>query len=184
MQATNATHHLVLEDDLVLCEDFLEGVIEALSWAPHGPVNFYANRAVVERCREQGSSWARIEDGYWGQATCFPSDQVREFLSWDRANLRPDAFAHDSRKTVWGLATGKWVWCTVPSLVDHEGASSSTIGYSNKNRRARWFIGANNSALSVDWSQGVTDPPKDQDKRLSWHGYKDLWQQPPPGIYT
>lgn len=183
MVAAGATHHMVMEDDLLLCADFLAGVKEVLRHAPHGPVSLYANRAVIDVCRERDVHWARIEDGMWGQCLILPSEQVTEFIRWDREHLRPHVFAYDSRLTMWGLATKKPVWCTAPSLVEHAGASVSTIGYSNRNRVARWFIGSDVSALSVDWSVGVEDPPRDQDKRLSWPGYQGIWKVAPDGLY-
>lgn len=179
MLSGEATHHLVMEDDLALCKDFLEGVIEAISWAPHGPISLYINRKVVDDCREAGSSWARVEDGMWGQALILPSEQVVEFIRWDRENLRPEAFAYDSRLAMWSLATGKPVWCTVPSLVEHAGAGASTIGYSNSRRVSRWFIGENASALDIDWSQGAVDPPRTQDKHLSWYRGRGFWKVEP-----
>lgn len=179
MMASGATHHMVMEDDLTLCEDFIEGVREAISWAPHGPISIYSNRKVIEECRRVGSSWARVEDGMWGQALILPTEQVTEFIRWDREYLRPDAFAYDTRLVMWSLSTGKGIWCTVPSLVDHAGAASSTIGYSDARRISRWFIGEDVSALSVDWSKGVEDPPRDQDKRLSWYKGKGLWRVEP-----
>jgi hypothetical protein len=183
MLATNATHHMVMEDDLILCNDFLAGVKEALSWAPHGPVSLYANRAIMAECRARGSSWAEIVDGCWGQALIMPTDQVVEFIRWDREFLKASAYAYDSRLAIWSMYTNKSVWCTAPSLVEHAGAGSSTLGYSNSRRTARWFIGESASALGIDWSKDAERPPKTQDKHVSWHGYKDIWKSPPEGIY-
>lgn len=185
MLATTATHHLVMEDDITLCRDFLPGVKEALRHAPHGPVSLYANRSVIDESRAAGVSWARIDDAAasWGQALILPSEQVLDFIRWDRENLRPEAFAYDTRLAMWSMYTGKPWWCTVPSLVEHAGAASSTIGYSNRMRVARWFIGEDVSALDVDWSAGVDDPPRGQDKTVRWPGYKQFWKQPPEGLY-
>lgn len=182
---TGATHHLVLEDDIALCSDFLEGVKVALAAAPDCPVSFYANRLTIDEARATGGSWARIDDqmGSGAQALAMPTSLVRDFLQWDRANLRPEAFAYGSRLVIWSLYNRVPVLCTVPSLVEHVGAGESTIGYSNRKRVARWFIGESQSALSVDWSKGVENPPKASVKSVSWPGFRQFWKQPPESIY-
>ena len=183
-----ASHHLVLQNDLILCRDFLGGVKEALRHAPHGPVSFYANRKVIETCRARGSSWARIDDalGSFGQAIAIPVEQVVEFLRFDRTYFRPEVFAYDSRLMLWSRRTGKQVWCTAPSLVQHALPGNSSVGgYSNSKRVARWFIGEDVSALSIDWSKGVNDPPRGAaNQPLNWPGHKMIWKDPPPELYS
>lgn len=182
VRAPGATHHLVLEDDLLLCRDFLPGVKAAIASVRSGPISLYSVRKIVDHCRSEGLHWAEIVDGSWGQALVLPVEDVREFLAWDKRYLRQDYSDYDGRLLMWSLYTKRSWWCTQPSLVEHLGAASSTIGFSNKNRTARWFIGANASALDIDWSLGAEHPPKDQDKRLSWKGWAWRWSVKPDGV--
>lgn len=182
VRAPQATHHLVLEDDLVLCRDFLLGTKRAIASVRNGPISLYSVRKVCDRCRAESRHWAEIVDGSWGQALILPVDMVAEMLAWDARYLRQDYSDYDGRLLMWSLATGRTWYCTQPSLVDHAGASSSTIGFSNRNRRARWFIGADKSALDIDWTIGAEDPPRDQDKHLSYKDFAWRWKEKPPGV--
>jgi hypothetical protein len=182
VRAPLATHHLVLEDDLTLCRDFVPGVKKALAVVPDKPVCLYSVRKVSEECREKGLHWAEIVDGSWGQALILPVALIPEMIAWDARYLRHDYMDYDGRVVMWSLSTKRSWWCTQPSLVDHAGAANSTIGYSNRGRVARWFIGQDASPLDIDWTKGAENPPKTQDKHLSWHGWASRWKEKPPGV--
>jgi hypothetical protein len=160
-----ATHHLVLQDDVLLCRDFAEAASRALAVKPDVPVCFYANRAAVDQARNAGGSWAMIADGCWGQAICLPVPLVDSFLAWEARRVRPEFPHDDSRVSMWCVETGRPVWVTVPSLVEHDGHSDSLIGNRAPIPRvARWFIGAERSGLDIDWRQGVDAPPRDMSR--------------------
>lgn len=166
---TKATHHLVLQDDAVLCKDFLKGVVAALTYNPLAAVSLYANRRNIETAKELGVSWASFRDGLWGIAVAMPSKWVQPYLQWSQTNI-PPTYPHDDRR----LAL--WLWehdlpalGTVPSLVDDGGWSISTMGHNDIRSRARWFIGEDISALSIDWSKGCDAPvPTKMNYSLNW----------------
>lgn len=160
-----ATHHLMLHDDILPCLDFLPAVRAALQVIPAEAVSFYANRKVIEQAREQGSSWARVRTLYWSQALALPVSMVQDFLLWEQRFIRPSFRFDDSRLAMYLLAHQRYLWCSVPSLVEHLGYNHSLIGISGKVgknlRVARWFIGAEVSGLSVDWTKGKDTAPLD-----------------------
>jgi len=162
----DATHMLILQDDVKVCRDFVAGAETVLSLRPQSPVAFYANHKVVERARQQGIPWAKIPrshglGGVWGQAQCLPSSYIGPFLRW--WDNKPEGEFEDfdnPKHDDWILGqflkkNKKDVWATAPSLVQHMCPSDSLIGYSNKNKVARWYIGDNRSALSVNWFRGL-----------------------------
>jgi len=100
-----------------------------------------------------GVAWAVIGDGVWGQAFCAPTRFVRPFIEWSARHISEEMVADDERWAMFVLAMKSHVWCTAPSLVEHMAPGASLIGYSNRTRVARWFIGENVSALSVDWKK-------------------------------
>jgi len=163
--AGEADYHVVLQDDVLVCEDFIASAEQALWSVRHAlvadhrastlPVCFYANRKVVTTAREGGSSWALIPDGLWGQAICLPTHLVGGMLLWCDENTRDDFYSYDARITLWALSEGLPALVTVPSLVEHDEPSGSLMGHNNKKRVARWFIGEDVSGLPVDWSAGV-----------------------------
>ena len=166
---SRSTHHLVLQDDAVLCKDFLLGVASAIEYNPRAAISLYANRRNVETAKEMGISWASFRDGLWGVAVVIPTDWISTYMAWAKANI-PPVYPHDDRRL------GLWLWehdlpalGTVPSLVEHGGWNSSTLGHSQAHSRARWFIGEDVSALSVDWSKGCDRPvPTKPNYSLNW----------------
>lgn len=169
--APEATHHLVLQDDILPCLDFLPAVAQAIITKPDEPLSFYANRAVIDQARQQGSSWARISRPLFGQANCFPVAMVRDFLSWEEQHVKPSLKFDDSRIAMYLLAHHRPIWTTVPSLVEHVGAYESLLGHAGKigkyERVARWFLGADRSGLEIDWTRGSENPPWDKNGSLA-----------------
>jgi hypothetical protein len=147
-----ASHRLILQDDLILCRDFYVGACRALRARPASPIAFYANVKKIETARAAGSSWARVSD-IWGQAQCLPTPYIPKFLEWADQHEKPklDPKCDDWLVTEFCRKHRLPVWATVPSLVEHAGASRSLIGFSNKTKVARWFIGEETSALSISW---------------------------------
>jgi hypothetical protein len=160
----DATHCLILQDDVRLCQDFYVGASRAIRHTPNSPIAFYANHRAISRARESGLSWAPIPSshflgGVWGQAQCIPRNYVDPFLRWYEnrpEDVNPEF--NDPKADDWILGqflrrNKKQVWATVPSLVEHDCPSESLIGFSNRTKVARWYLGDDKSALSVDWSK-------------------------------
>lgn len=151
-RAPRATHHLVIQDDVELCSEFLEGVHRVIAARPEHPICLYANRKVVDEVRAQGKHWAVIPDGAWGQALVLPSRDVPRFLNWCDDNIAPEYPHDDDRLAIWCLYERRPVWCPVPSLVEHAAPAASLLGHSNSNRVARWFAGSSVNVLDINWS--------------------------------
>ena len=159
----NATHSMILQDDVLLCQDFYVGACRAIRHRPASPLAFYANSKSVDEAREQGRAWARVS-GMWGVAQCLPAPYVKALLCWATNALNDPDYA-DNVDTH-GIPGDDWflsrflkkaklkTWATVPSLVEHGLPKNSLMGHRQvrKDQRvARWFIGENVSALSVDF---------------------------------
>ncbi len=159
-----ATHHLVIQDDVVPCRDFVKTLLHILRLKPDVPIGIYANRKVIEEARRAASSWALIPDGVWGQGIMLPADLAWDFLKWERAHVVAEGDYvrkhYDTRMAMWALKTKRPIWATVPSLVEHVAPSESLLGFSNKHRVARWFAGVNTSGLEFDWTQGLENPTR------------------------
>lgn len=162
--ADMGSHALIIQDDAVLCMDFYAGASRAIRHRPSHPIAFYANCKTVDQAREAGRSWARVPSP-WGVAQSMPSVWIPTFTAW-ADKLGP----HDPK---WvdnidfkGMPGDDWfigeffrrckikTWATVPSLVEHGSPKDSLMGHRQitpNQRVARWFIGEDKSALSVDW---------------------------------
>jgi len=155
----NATHHLVLQDDVIPCRKFYQAALDAIGAVPDRPISFYANRKIITAALEAGSSWAVIPDGAWGQAMCLPASMIPDWIAWCDRHVDKSFRHDDTRLTLWLLYVQRPVFCTVPSLVEHGLPAQSLAGNSNRNRVARCFIGADADGTAIDWTLGLSDPP-------------------------
>lgn len=173
---TTHSHRLVLQDDVIFCQDFLAGVTRLARRRPGAVIGLYAQFGgkKLEEAIRAGEHWAQIPGKLAGPALLMPTKWALAFVRWHDAWLPPysdasfwsDKMGCDTEKK---LATAKtcwadWrvrmfaqhhrlpIWFTVPSLVDHIGWNTSINGHNNKRKRAKFFLGEDKSALSVNWA--------------------------------
>lgn len=111
---TEPTHHVVLQDDISFCENFVRAVRSLAEQHPHNAVSFFAFRR-TGLCRG-------------AQAIMLPSDLARDFASWEPA----DAWVRFGRLDCPRLdgflrARGVPLVITDPTLVEHVGSERSLI---------------------------------------------------------
>lgn len=159
-----ASHHLVLEDDVLPCENLLAGVEQALEYVPErSVVSLFSQEALVERALKKNSSWW-IHPWSTAQALIIPVAMVEKFLRWSDKNSKPRLIVADARIMCWTWDEKIPVWHTAPDLVEHLGAGATMVtekGWRKVNTPgfAGSFIGEEESALSIDWSREADDPP-------------------------
>jgi hypothetical protein len=156
-----ATHHLVIQDDVVPCRDLLAGAERALKWCPDDvPVSLYVGRVrpfshAVEHAVEVAgdhSSWIVMDGVYWGPAIILPTKCIPNIVNWFS---RTTVQNYDGRISRWFESRKTQCWYTWPSLVDHRGDASLAHPRSKPGRRTHSFLGADQSALSVEWDGSI-----------------------------
>ena len=161
-----ASHHLVVQDDAVLCRDLVAGLERALAFVPkRTPVCLYAGRgrplrAAVERLVDSagpGTSWLSMSQLHWGVGVLMPVELIRPMV--DYCDTRGDVPNYDKRMSRWMQHQRLTVYYTWPSLVDHRDSPSLVPGRNSNGRRAHLFVGADRSALECDWSGRVVSIP-------------------------
>lgn len=149
--------HVVIQDDAVVCEDFLAGLEKALTVVPtEVAVTAYVGRerpspeAVQRRVNEakkSGSSWVRLNFLYWGLAVAVPTPVIGRMVAWGDRMHKAN---YDTRLGRWLRDEARWpVWGTHPSLVEHRD-ESSLVGHDVPGRVAHHFH--QGSALDVNWT--------------------------------
>jgi len=152
------THILLLQDDLLLCKNFLEGLYKVVEANPGECICLCGRDQSIRSARNRGIHWSAVRFGSWGQANIMPVSMIKDFLEWCKRYTRPD-YRHDDTILAYYLEyTQRRLWCTAPSLVEHLGATRSVIGASNKRKVATWFIGLNDNPVDFDWSLGLDKP--------------------------
>jgi hypothetical protein len=153
-----ASHHCVVQDDAILCKDFLAGVEVAASAAGENPIGLYTGRVrphqrtitpAVRRALKAGAPFMVAPGPYWGVGLVIPTAHIDELVTW--GDERPQIKNYDRRIAAWYEERGAECWYTVPSLVDHRpvGENPSLVNGRIGDRRAHEFC--RGSALDVDW---------------------------------
>jgi hypothetical protein len=158
-----ADWHVLIQDDALVCRDFLAGLERALAYVPPDVVvSAYLGtgrtvpirwEALARAADSAGASWVRTQRLMWGVCVVLPVHLIPEMI--ERADRRagvPD----DMRVAGWAEKTGREVWYAWPSLADHRRVPSLTKHRAHDRVARRWHPG---SALDLSWSGGVvTDP--------------------------
>lgn len=158
-----ADWHALIQDDAVPCADLLAGLERALEYVPaDAVVSAYLGtgrtvpirwEALARAADSAGASWVRTQKLMWGVCIILPVRLIPEMI--DRADRRPGV-PDDMRVAGWAEKTGREVWYSWPSLVDHRRVSSLTKHRAHDRVARRWHTG---SALDLGWSGSVvTDP--------------------------
>lgn len=166
----DATHHLVLQDDAVIPRDLVAGLEAALAHAPQDvPVCLYVGKVrpyremvteYVNRARD--TSWLVMDRINWGVAIVFPTRIIDDLVAHCDTQTIPN---YDTRMSKWFEAKHIPVWYPWPSLVDHRESPSLVPGRGHAGRVAHRFIGADASALDIDYSGQVLHLPNANDYR-------------------
>ncbi|MFE2916627.1 hypothetical protein [Kitasatospora indigofera] len=122
-----ATHHLVLQDDVVLCRDFAARLAAAVAARPEHPLALYANwnawnGSATRAAALAGADWVAAVPGEWtpSLALLLPRADVLALLAAipaDSAEQTPDDIVLNRELT----ARGRQVLISVPHLVEHLG---------------------------------------------------------------
>lgn len=155
-----ATHHVVVQDDGLPCRDLLDGLAKATEFSGDRIVGLYVGNTgshadrLLKTARSTGRSWMVRPRGMvlWGVALVIPTVHLPELI---RGYEKSREQNYDRRIEHWADQHGVDTWFTVPSLVDHRHGDenpSLVPGRTSTSRHARWYIGADASAVDVDWS--------------------------------
>lgn len=159
-----ADWHLVVQDDALVCPDFIEGVHAALAAVPDNPVAFYLGRVrpyhgfmrrVVGQAQREGKSWLAMPGPWWGVALAVPTARIEQMIEW--CDPHTEIENYDRRMAAYWKSIGVACWYSIPSLVNHRSGESNPSlipGRDGRHRVAFAFIG-DRSPLEVDWNTGA-----------------------------
>lgn len=162
----DATHHLVIQDDVLVCRDLLAGLEQGLAHVPDGAlVSLYAGyprpaqdpmRKLIARTKSN-TAWLQLPRINWGPAVVVPVQHIDDIVAFgDRIDIR----SYDQRIGRWCVARKVPAFHTWPCLVEHRDIPS-LLGR-RPGRHAYRFVGRDFSALGHNWAGAVLstlDPP-------------------------
>jgi len=159
---SHATHHLVVQDDAIVCRDLPAGAAAAAAGkAADRPVCLYTGRVrphpakvarAVARARAAGLTFIEMGGPWWGVAIVLPTGHIPHVVR--HGDLATRIANYDRKISDWYRRQHLACWYTVPSLVDHRPVlhNPSLIAGRDGNRRAHGFLGCGRSASEVVWS--------------------------------
>lgn len=153
MYDEEATHHLVMQDDVQPCENFIAGAEEAIDYNWNNIISFFNVYKKADEAVERGDSWFTTAK-VWGQAIVLPTHWIEPYLEWSEEYIR-EGYKHDDvRLTVFGMVNNKRIWQTVPSLVEHKCPKDSLLGNNPPiTRTARHLIADDKDPAKLDWTK-------------------------------
>lgn len=157
-----ASHHLVLQDDAILCRDFFPTIqIAAQAAWPH-PVSLYTGRVkphpqkfsrLVQLAQRRDTTWIESAGPFWGVAIILPTKDILRIVDW--GNSRRNVVAYDKKIASYYAARNISCRYTMPSLVEHrsmnENPSLIHSAHAKIEDRQAYAFQGDISALSLWW---------------------------------
>lgn len=167
----DATHHLVIQDDVLPCRELLAACHRLLHFVPDGhPVSLYMGRSrteprrfnmgtVTRAARHKGARFAVFEGPWWGQGVIVPTSEIPGVVAF--GDSHPHITNYDHRIAYYFVERGISCYYTMPSLIEHRYGpdNPSLLDHHGLNRRAAWFVGTDQGAAEFGWDRTIT--PRD-----------------------
>lgn len=156
----DATHHMVIQDDVLICRDFIQ-TMSYFAWLMSEAVICpYSERDYILRARANNEAWALNARGILGLCSMWPVDLLADAVGWIDAHFDPEFRWDDARFNIYNLAHNRMTWVTAPSLIQHAcpERADSLVAHGGDDRKSRWWVGANGSGLDVYWEAGRSNP--------------------------
>jgi hypothetical protein len=170
-----ATHHAVIQDDVLVCRDLVAGLERAVAKADRGaPLCGYIGRlrpekdtvlSAVTQARKVGASFITMHTLNWGPVVVMPIPDILPMIA--HCDTLAEIANYDRRMSrYWELQRHVRIWYTFPCVVDHAdgpslvpkrvGTDRATLPHT---RIAHEFAGEEVSALSLNWDGPVVHAP-------------------------
>lgn len=154
--ASDATHIVVLNDDVLPVVDFDAHLTRAISVHPDKPISLYTKHKLCPQPSE--TCWHTSPNGMT-VAIVLPATLAREFLEWYETRFHaprpqhrpkdPGVYPSDAMVDLFLMATDRFIYTTVPALVEHEAPDDSLLGNNGHPGRRALVTGD----PPLDWSQ-------------------------------
>lgn len=153
-----STHHLVLQDDMLPCKNFIPALYEVIRTKPENIVHIFASNMAAKRSLTAGKHWYTTVDGSWGGSIILPRKHFG-WCEWADGYLQDfSPICDDTRLDHYAICNQEPIWCVTPSLIEHIGYDKSLIGNQpSKWRMSKTYIGEDDP-MDIDWSKGADDP--------------------------
>lgn len=136
---TTKTHVCVLQDDLELCDNFVEIAEKCAETFPNAVFSFYQS-TLTEADKLPDSPYVKINGcGMYGQCIMIPSSIINIMFDWIDCNYGLDYTHSDIPIGAFCLKNNVSVMATNPCILQHLAHNDSAMGYNNKNKVSKVY---------------------------------------------
>lgn len=144
------THRLVLQDDVLLCDNFLEIMNRIVNTHPEFIFTLYCPRLRFEDAIPNSPYIIIKGCNTWGPGNMMPVSYIKPIFDFVDAELGHDFPFDDGIYSWWAQREKVYIASTIPSTVQHLCPTESTLGYNNKSKVSKVWAG--NDLSGVNWS--------------------------------
>ena len=157
----NATHHLVIQDDAIVCDDLRVQAERIAAAAPAVPVALTCIGYRIKHDRsgyDQARRWWPTVRGVSTVALMLPTADIPDMIAaCDRSGSRHD----DVRIMGWYRNQSRPIWMVKPSLVAHRTDNNPTLVDGNDRWADRSTLNFVPVAGDIDWTEGAPMATRD-----------------------
>lgn len=143
----DATHHLVLQDDAVVSDNFKLNILNLIQNHPNNLITLYANRREIKDAYDKGLSIINLKNSLSGLANIWPVSIIEDFIiytenkTWTEKQIGKNFWKHDDcRIQEYVKEKNLIMLATVPCLVEHADGNSIVGNCKGLKRRARVYF--------------------------------------------
>ena len=144
------THRVVLQDDLLLCNDFVDIINKIVNAQPEFIFSLFCSRLKPEMAIPDSPYIIIKGRNAWGQGMLMPIKYVKPMFKWADKELGPDFPFDDGIYAWWAGAEGLQIMSTIPSTMQHLCPTQSTLGYNDNRKISKVWIGEDLSDVNWD----------------------------------
>ena len=144
------THRLVLQDDVLLCDNFLEIMNNIVNVHPEFIFTLYCPRLRFEDALPDSPYIIIKGCNTWGPGNMMPVKYIKPLFEFVDAELGHDFPFDDGIYSWWAQKEMVHIASTIPSTVQHLCPTESTLGYNNKNKVTKVWAGEDLSDVNWD----------------------------------
>lgn len=147
------THRLVLQDDVLLCDNFLETMNRIVNTHPEFIFTLFCPRLRFDDALPNSPYIIIKGCNTWGPGNMMPVSYIKPIFDFVDAELGHDFPFDDGIYSWWAQREKIYIASTIPGTVQHLCPTESTLGYNNKNKITKVWKGADLS--DVNWESGA-----------------------------
>lgn len=153
------THRLVLQDDVLLCDNFVSIMNKIVNVHPEFIFTLFCPRLRFEHAVAE-SPYIIIKGwNTWGPGNMMPVKYIKPMFDFVDSELGADFPFDDGIYSWWAKREKVYIASTIPSTVQHLCPTESTLGYNNKNKITKVWAGADLSGVNWDSEDITFSPP-------------------------